>query len=101
MQEMNDRSESKKNENTKKIEDAGLDKVSGGSFFKDFSDDQYNIAGVELAEAGPDCKGGFLFKGKPILREEAATIVDFYHFFGRVPDSLKEALDWERMSLFD
>lgn len=90
-----------KNENTNMMKEKNLDKVSGGVLFKDFSDDQYNDAGVQIGKIGSLSDETFLFKGKAILREEAALIVDFYHFYGRVPNSVEEALDWYRKSLMD
>lgn len=72
--------ENKDIENTKKMNDSDLDKVSGGAFFQDFSDDQYNNAGVEIVKPDSNNKGCFIFDGEKISRDEAGTIVDFYHF---------------------
>ena len=91
--------ENKKTEGTKKIVDTDLDKVSGGVLFKDFDDQQYNAAGVEIGKLGSASDECFIFNGEKIDREDAGIIVDFYHFFGRRPKSVDEATKWYRDSL--
>ncbi len=83
----------------KNINENDLEKVSGGAIFKDFDDDTYNSAGVEITGPGSAYGEGFWFKGERIQRDEAGIIVDFYHFFGRQPGSSEEAMDWYRNSL--
>ncbi len=93
--------ENKNTVNAQKLTDPDLDKVSGGAFFKDFSDDQYNAAGVSVTESADHLHGSFSFKGETIQREEAGIIVDYYHFFGCPPLSAQQAMDWYRNSLSD
>lgn len=47
-------------ENTNKIEDRDIEKVSGGGFFSAFSNERYAEAGVEIVGAGALWNDGYI-----------------------------------------
>ena len=77
--------ENKKIENAKKIEDNELDKVSGGALISDYSDSEYEDAGVEVIGSGIIWNSGYKLKStqEEISRVEASYAVWFKKDYNR------------------
>ncbi len=76
------------------IEDHDLERVSGGSYFSNFSKEEYKDAGVEIIKPGLLWNGGYKFRGRKISNDDASALVYFYQEFGRKAGSVQEAVDW-------
>ena len=77
--------ENKKIENAKRIEDGELDKVSGGALISDYSDSEYEDAGVEVVGSGIIWNSGYKLRStkEEISWVEAAYAVWFKKEHGR------------------
>ena len=67
--------ENKKIENAKKIEDGELDKVSGGALISDYSDSEYEDAGVEVVGSGIIWNSGYKLRS---TQEEISWVQAYY-----------------------
>ena len=74
----------KKTENISKIEDADLDKVSGGGFFSAYSVSRYNEAGVTVIGAGNLYNDGYILtaSGENLTAQLANLAVKYYDLTG-------------------
>ena len=72
-------------ENAKRIEDGELDKVSGGALISDYSDSEYEDAGVEVVGSGIIWNSGYKLRStkEEISWVEASYAVWFKKEHGR------------------
>ena len=79
-------------ENTNKIEDGDIEKVSGGGIFSAFSNERYAEAGVEVVGAGTYWNDGYILVSsrEELTAEQANWAVNYYDKTGVPASSLDE-----------
>lgn len=80
------------NNNTNKINDDNIEKVSGGGFFSAYSDNRYNEAGVEVIGSGSLWNDGYrlMASGEKLTAEQANWAVSYYDKTGVAASNLEE-----------